>query len=176
MREVKVMNYASQIIGYPVISQAEANRLVVPTSEVLRVGKNAVLISNEEAARPVNDLTPPPGRSVKDMHGVWVTTMDGHHLGTVEDMSFSTDWMIAELTLAKHRVLGIDPERSTIADEILVPSDCADKIREESPPEAGHGLTRDALRKTKHVLQRAWRWRNNGPIDDDLDDPRDAPH
>jgi uncharacterized protein YrrD len=194
--KVKVMSYASQIIGLPVISEAEASRLgvvsavyldttqrrvaalgiatrrvkgrdmYVPISEVVRAGRDAVLVSNEGGARQITGGTPSPGRRAKDLHGVRVTTTDGHHLGTVEDLSFSTDWVIAEVVLGDHRVLVIDPTSLAIADEIMVPADAVDRIRKEEhqPSEEGDTLARAALRDTKRILKRAWSWRGS---DDD---------
>jgi uncharacterized protein YrrD len=205
--QVNVMNYASQILGFPAISQAEANRvgvvsavyldaeqrrvaglgistrrvggeeLFVPISEIVRVGRDVVLISTEGAAKEMTGDTPSPGRNVKDLHGVRVTTMDGHHLGNVEDFRFSTDWMIAELALTDNKALVIDHTSLTIADEVLVPADCANKIRDDkdNPRGRGRAFARAALKDTKRVLKRAWSWTGNGGSGDDSHDGKPAP-
>ncbi|MBN2573599.1 MAG: PRC-barrel domain-containing protein [Deltaproteobacteria bacterium] len=193
-------------MGLPVISQAEASRLgvisaiyldtaqrrvaafgistrrvggkdmFVPISEVLRVGRDVVLISGEAAAREPTDSTPPPGRRTKDLQGVRVTTMEGRHLGTVEDFCFSTDWVIAEVALSNHKVLFVAPASLTIADEILVPADADDRIREDEYhlDARGRSFARAALRDTTRMLKRAWSWRGSGKADD-LHDGRHEP-
>jgi uncharacterized protein YrrD len=197
------MNYASQIVGFPVISEAEGSQLgvvsavyldtaqkriaalgirtrrvggedaFVPCSAVLRVGRNVVLISTEAGATPIAADTPPPGLSVSNLHGVRVTTMDGHHLGTVEDLAFATDWMLVEVALADNKALVIDPASLSIADEILVPADSAEKIRYLKHHAKGRGreIARAALRDTKQALKRAWSWRaDDGSRDDSHED------
>ena len=72
------------------------------------------------------------------------------------------------MALADDKALVVDPASLTIADEVLVPADSAEKLRyERYHARGGRAFARAALRDTKQALKRAWSWKAaSGPSDD----------
>lgn len=102
----------------------------VLASDVKTLGKDVVLISGEKAARRIAGVTKAPGHNLKDLQGSWVTTMNGHHLGTVLDLHFKPEtWAIAMIELADDRQLPVDASEIKIGDEILVPASYAERVQ-----------------------------------------------
>ncbi|MBK8010543.1 MAG: hypothetical protein IPK13_04290 [Deltaproteobacteria bacterium] len=103
------------------------------------VGRDIVLIDSESSAKEVGESTTLPGRSLKSLQGCWVTTDDGHHLGTLVDMDFSGhNWLISELELSDNKRLPVDPNELQIGDAIIVPRGYAELVT--ARPEAQYGV------------------------------------
>ena len=135
----------------------------VPISDVRKIGRDVVLIASETSAEKITNGVPePPGRSLKDLQGVWVTTMDGRQLGTLVDVEFTEDWWISELSLAEDKAISVDAREIKIGDQIIVPAEYADRVRATRETEPGFlrrvfgGESRD---DTKRALRRALRRR-----------------
>lgn len=109
----------------------------VDMKNVVQLGRDVVSITSEHAAGELPADT--SYRDLKSLQGLWVTTLGGAHLGVLVDLDVSQQtWMISELTLDDHRSLSVDPTEITIGvDEILVPTDYADKIEASSEPTRG---------------------------------------
>lgn len=130
----------------------------VPIDAVQTLGRDVVLISSENEVTKIGDGKRPPGRSLKDLQGTWVTTANGKHLGTLVDLDFNTDWNISDLSLADDRELPIELDALQIGDEIIVPAEYADRVRSNS--EAKPGFLRqlfgsESVDETKRTLKRA---------------------
>ena len=131
----------------------------VPVSRILSLGRDLVLVSTEEAVSKVTKATPLPGKSLKDLRGVWVTAMDGRHLGTLLDVEFSPeDWGITQLYLADDKLLAVDCHQIEIGDEILVPTEYAhliEDLKEAKPGLLERALGREVVEDTRKILKRA---------------------
>lgn len=104
---------------------------IVEQQHVEIIGRDVVLISREGAARPLSPETRAGMRSLKELQGTWVSTVDGQQLGTLVDLDVDeTTWTVTELRLADGKLLPIaDTAHLTIGpDQIMVPSDHAAKV------------------------------------------------
>jgi sporulation protein YlmC with PRC-barrel domain len=133
----------------------------VPVEQVESVGRDVVTITSEEVATKCSEHAPAPGRSLKDLQGAWVTTMDGNHLGTLVDLEFeSTQWGITDLFLADDKRLPVRRDEIEIGDEILVPvgyRELVTDVDEGTPGFLRRAFGREALEDVKRALGRALR-------------------
>jgi sporulation protein YlmC with PRC-barrel domain len=145
----------------------------VAASEVRLVGRDVLLVSNVRAMTRVTGATEPPGRSLTDLRGTWVTTMDGVHLGTLADVEFAAgDWGVSELILADDRRLPVDRAEIRIADEILVPVEYAERLekrKESRPGLLARVFRREVVDDTREVVRRTL------PVVEPGEAPRKAP-
>lgn len=130
----------------------------VAIGDVKTVGRDVVLISSEAAAQKISDEEKPPGKSLKELQGAWVTTMDGDHLGALVDLDFSDDWRISELSLANDGEVQVEANDIKIGDAIIVPVEYAERVRrarESSPGFLRRAFGGESLEDTKQALKRA---------------------
>lgn len=117
------------------------DELYVLAADIQTLGRDVVLVSGERVARRITGATKAPGRNLKALQGSWVTTMDGHHLGTVMDLHFKPDdWSITTLVLGDETELPVDASEIKIGDEILVPASYAERLGKAGAPK--HGFMR----------------------------------
>jgi hypothetical protein len=119
------------------------------------------LISTENVVHEITDDEQPPGRSLKDLQGAWVTSMNGHHLGTLVDFDFGEDCRITNVILADDRELPVNADEIHIGDDLLVPVAYADRVK-ESPQPTDRGFLRkifggESIESTKRTIRRATR-------------------
>lgn len=101
----------------------------VAAGAVVGFGRDVVVIENEKAAVPVEDLTEESTLALRDFRGRWVTTQQGERLGTLVDMTVSDEgWRIAELHLLGKNIPVIADDLVVGKDELLVPPAYADKV------------------------------------------------
>ena len=148
------------VVGFDIRTRRVGGKvLFAPVNVVDRLGREVLLLTSERAVREVTDVTPSPGRSLKELQGIWVTSMDGRHLGTLIDLDFSPgDWRIRELVLAEDKHLAVDPDELRIGDEILVPEQGAAQIQVSQEPKSGliaRGFGPEAVEDTKGAVKRA---------------------
>jgi sporulation protein YlmC with PRC-barrel domain len=106
----------------------------VLTEKIERVGRDVILVRSEEDAVLEKEI---PGRDLKALQGCWITTMDGNHVGTLVDLDFTSDWQISELELEDNKRLPVVAAEIKLGDEVLVPADYADKVKDG--PEEKYG-------------------------------------
>lgn len=131
----------------------------VPVSGVKSIGQDVILISSEAVAKKLTEDTPAPGRSLQELQGTWVTTLDGNHLGTLVDVEFlPKGWVITELILAEDQRLPVDRDEIKIGDEILVPVAYRELVKDmgdEKPGFLRRAFGGEALEDIKKALRRA---------------------
>ncbi len=141
---------------------------MLPGEAIVTLGRDVVFVSSQ--ATLTDAPAEMPGRNIKDLQGLWVTTLEGRHLGTLVDLDVSAgDWRIGELRLDGGKILPIAPEQLMIGpDEILVPAHCADMFSEVSPPKRQGLLTRllgiRRVSETERVIRRATRKRAGADV------------
>jgi sporulation protein YlmC with PRC-barrel domain len=136
-------------------------RFAVPTAQVAKIGRDVVLL-RAQSGQPIDKIEDAPGVSLKELQGCWVTTLEGRHLGTLVDIDFSaSDWRVSELELAEGKHLAVEAEALRFGDEILVPSEYLERVK-EMPKERYGALGRffgrdridDLRRAMKKTLER----------------------
>jgi len=131
----------------------------VPVDAVDSIGRDVVMISSEELASKQTEAARAPGRSLKDLQGVWVTSLDGRHVGALVDVEFDPDdWGITELILAEDKRLPVDRDEIEIGDEILVPiayRERVEEVGEEKPGFLRRAFGGEAIEDMKKALGRA---------------------
>ena len=147
-------------------------RRFVAVDQIQSLGRDVALISSETSTRLVTAENPAPGRSLRELQGAWVATMEGEHLGTLLDLDFSrSDWSIKELILADHKRLPVEAREIKIADEVLVPASYAQRVEpegEEKPGLLERALGSDTVDHIRGALQRsAARVRGNEKVKPD---------
>lgn len=121
-RKISALSFKKRIGG---------KETIVEQKNVELIGRDVVLISKEEAAQPLSPQSIAGLRSIKELQGTWVTTVEGLHLGTLVDLDVDeTEWTVTELRLADGKMLPIaDVKQLTIGpDQVMVPADHADKV------------------------------------------------
>ena len=125
-----------------------------------RVGRDVIFVVSEHAAKPIEEVAD-PGRSLKELQGEWVTTMDGRHLGTLVDVDFSPDsWQFSELTLAEGKHLPVNPAEIRIADEIIVPTAYLERVQDSAADREGlmsRAFGEERMKEMKESIRRALR-------------------
>lgn len=105
-------------------------KFFVPRAQIDKIGRDVVFLKSD-TGQAIEHIEDAPGVSLKELQGQWVTTMDGKHLGTLVDIDFSpSDWKISELELSQDKRLGVDASAIKIGDEILVPAEYADHLKD----------------------------------------------
>jgi sporulation protein YlmC with PRC-barrel domain len=100
----------------------------VKVEDIERVGDDFVFIPESKNCRSAK----PKGRSLKDMTGLEVTTLDGKLLGALEDVEVDEEWGITELNLSGRKSLDLDPDSDVFGeDAILVRSGADTRVREK---------------------------------------------
>lgn len=157
---IRIDPAAKTVIGFEMRTRRLAGDVrYVDVGDVEVVGRDVLLVTSEEILRDVTDDEPAPGVSLKHLQGMWVTSTEGKHLGTLIDVDFAPgDWRIRELLLAEDRHLAVDPDQIKIGDEIIVPQEMAARIEESPEPRRGL-LSRifghEAIQDTKDAVARA---------------------
>ena len=103
------------------------------------IGEDVIFVQNKEAVKPISEMNKPTGNSLKDLQGSWVTTLGGDHVGILVDVEIHPkEWVISELLLSESRRLSIEPAEVTMGqDEVLVPGNYADKVKESDASKRG---------------------------------------
>lgn len=130
----------------------------VGINDVLQLGRDVVSITTEMASGPLPEG--PLGRNLKAVQGLWVTTLDGKHLGALVDVDVSQgDWTISEFTLTGNKSLAVDAADITIGDdEILVPTIYAVKVEtltEDKPGFLGRVFGAESIGDVGKAVSRA---------------------
>jgi sporulation protein YlmC with PRC-barrel domain len=101
--------------------------------DVEMAGDDVVMIREASAAVPVSH-TALRGRELDDLRGLWVTTLDGVHLGTIDEVGIARNgWTACALRLSNGHRLDVSPSDLRIGrDEILVPQTFTDRLVEDS--------------------------------------------
>ena len=133
----------------------------VSIDNIEKLGRDVVIVSNEQAATRVSETTPAPGRALRDLLGMRVTAMNGSFLGALVDIDFSpNDWVIRELVLAEDKHLPVVANEIEIGDEILVPSTYVERLQASTTPKEGflrRTVGSEWLEGTKNAIKRALR-------------------
>lgn len=97
--------------------------------DIRMVGRDVVLVSSENAVVPVPETA--PGTDLRLLRGLWVTTIEGRHLGTLVDVKIGpSTTTISGLELSRGNSLPVEPSEITIGDdEIIVPADYATRMK-----------------------------------------------
>jgi sporulation protein YlmC with PRC-barrel domain len=108
----------------------------VQVNSIEQIGEDFVFIKRSRDCQAIK----PTGRSLKDLTGLEVTTMDGKILGSLEDVEVDQDWSITDLDLSGKKTLALDPDSDVFGrDAVLVRVGSADGLR-ENKGSARHGL------------------------------------
>ena len=104
----------------------------VKAEDIEQVGDDFVFISESKACRAVK----PKGRSLKDLTGLEVTTLEGKKLGVLEDVEVGEGWDITELNLSGKKSLQINSRSDVFGeDAILVRSDAETRLNKNTGSE-----------------------------------------
>ena len=106
--------------------------MYVDSEDVSQIGDELVLIPSEARTKPYVEGQEPPGRRLRKLRGMRVTTQGGKRLGNLEDFDITPDdWAVSELHLDGDRRLPVKAADLVIGpDEILVPASYADRVVE----------------------------------------------
>lgn len=130
----------------------------VQMKDVVAIGRDVAFVNTEEAVVSTAE-EPSPGRSLNDLQGVWVTTREGKHLGTVVDLDFDrTSWRIQLLQLANDRLLVVNPDDIRIGDEIVVPTEYEARVEvlpKEKSGFLGRIFGKESIEDLSKTLRRA---------------------
>lgn len=146
----------------------------VPSKDIVAIGRDVVSVSAESAVQKSESGQKPPGRSLKDLQGMWVTTEGGTRLGHLVDIDFSTDdWSISELRLTENKTLRVDPNAINIGqDEIIVPKDYSDRLTTSASKAPGF-LARffgsESVEEAQQTIQRSVKGSEKGKKKGDPD-------
>lgn len=129
---------------------------------IVLIGKDVVLVSSESDVKSLAELSSQDTRSLKDLQGTWVATMEGKHLGTLVDLDIDDEQgTISELRLENGKRLPIqEPNELTLGpDQILVAAHCEARLVESEPQEANGLLGRffgnETIDEVKAAIRRA---------------------
>lgn len=151
------------------------NRLVpercVTMEDVEMAGEDVVMIREAAAAVPVSH-TSLRGRELEELRGLWVTTLEGVHLGTISEVAIArSNWAACSLRLSNGQRLDVNPQDLRIGrDEILVPQTFADRLVDDGAKPGLRGIlspfidleTFDELRSGLRRVLRRTRAATNG--------------
>jgi sporulation protein YlmC with PRC-barrel domain len=109
----------------------------VESADITRIGVDVILINEQASAKSIAEGER-PGRQLRTLRGVRVTTHGGKLLGKLEDFHIDHETRIlTELHLDHGRTLPVSAKEVIIGpDEILVPMEYADRVF-ESPERKG---------------------------------------
>lgn len=149
-KHVVAFSYRTRRIG--------GDRYYVPVEDVDRVGRDVLLIASEEAVVHQTNGEHAPGRSLEDLQGMRVTTMDGKHLGELADIDISyADWSIGALVLSDARRLPVEVADIRVGDDVLVPADSAGRLVEPAEKSGffRRTLGKETVESTGRAVKRA---------------------
>lgn len=144
-------------------SHGAAMEQYVAAENILSIGYDIIFVKSRVAARPFQRSEHPGWRSLRDLQGLWVTSLDGVHLGVLLDLELEPDTgMLADFRLLDGRILPImKAEEVTIGnDEILVPASYAANVlgtAEQKVGFMGRVLGRETIEGLALVLRRAFK-------------------
>ena len=134
---------------------------LVERKHVETIGRDVVLITKEGAAKPLVQQDIAELRSLKELQGTWVTTLEGEHLGTLVDLEIERkDWTVVELRLADGKKLRLDDVKDLTLgrDQILVPATYAAKVTKPKKDEQNGFLGRvfgsESVEDVKNTITR----------------------
>jgi len=137
-----------------------ADRQIVLGRDIEVLGDDVVIVPKAAAAAGLLKDTL-PGRDVRDLQGVWVTTMDGRHVGTVVDLELDPETLeLTALHLSDDRRLAVDDTLAIGPDEMIVSADLQGKLT--MPAEREPGLLsrlfgREQIKQVAGAMRRARR-------------------
>lgn len=131
------------------------------------IGREVVLISTEKAATPMKELPKKELRSLKDLQGTLVTTLEGKNLGPLVDLNVDAKaWRLQEIRFADGKVLPVaDPKEVTFGpDQILVPAEYESKVTRPKKDQEDGVIERlfgsEGFEEVRKSLRRAFRTQN----------------
>ncbi len=137
-----------------------AERQIVLGKDIEVLGEDIVLVPKAADAK-AHVKQALPGRDVRDLWGVWVTTTDGRHIGEVVDLELDPETQVmTALHLSDDRRLAVDDTLRIGPDEMIVSTDLKGKLT--LPPEREPGLLsrllgREQIKQVAGAMRRARR-------------------
>ncbi len=106
------------------------DKFVVLVKDISSVGEDTVFINEKKNARKMTNINPLKHRSLHDLRGTRITSLNGKHLGRLQDIDIDTQTFdINFISLGAGKWIPINSAEVTIGvDEILVPVDYELKI------------------------------------------------
>lgn len=107
--------------------------------EIELFGKDVILLKSEASLTPLAESGVVKGKSLNEMRGMPVVTVDGEELGSLEDCEVrGENWSLSELYLNRNRRLPVDSNEIKMGpDQIIVPAGYTDRIIEKPPGSPG---------------------------------------
>jgi uncharacterized protein YrrD len=102
-------------------------------TSIQRVGEDIVFLSDARAVRE----EAPPGRDLKEMEGLSITSLEGKRLGALDDVVIDTNgWKLVALVLDNGGEIDLGEDSVLGEDTILMRKGAAEEIH---PAESNHG-------------------------------------
>lgn len=127
----------------------------VDVHDIKLVGEDVVFVSRASACKAKS----PVGRSLKELMGLPVTSLDGRVLGSVVDVQVDANWRLSELDLSEGKMVRIDPRHTIFGrDTILLRAGAVAEARpagRHKPGLIGRIFGVDAVSETARAIARA---------------------
>jgi len=131
------LNPARKAVSGILVRQAGMGRNEgwVDIQDVEQIGEDVLFINKAAAYK----AKAPVGRSLKDLMGMPVASLDGKMLGSLVDVEIDEKWRVVELSLSDFRQIEIDPRHAVFGqDTILLRKGADQRIR--SAPRSSPGF------------------------------------
>jgi sporulation protein YlmC with PRC-barrel domain len=120
-------------------SRFMADEQWIGVQDIELLGKDVILVRTEASAKRLGADESAHGRSLKELRGTAIVTMEGKKIGTLEDVDFADDGStISGLHLNGGRQLAVEIDALNIGvDQVMVPAEYENRITTEKKDDPG---------------------------------------